>query len=116
MPSRRGLSRRSVGINPGVSTNTNSAGLVLLGLKYADSQSRRSSGILASPTCPPRCTAAGSGFLPVSHWNTVVLPLPAKPTRPTFIRRRGLGVRGQIRRLFDSVRYGAANEQTLYFR
>ena len=41
--------------------------LVLFGLKCADSQSTRSSGTFASPTWPPRCTAAGSGFLPVSH-------------------------------------------------
>src|SRR5262249_14674562 len=33
----------------------------------------------------PVCTLAGSGLTPVSHWNTVLLPEPAKPAMPTFM-------------------------------
>ena len=45
MPSRRGLSRRSVANRPGVSRNSIVVGVVLRGLNFADSQSRRGSGM-----------------------------------------------------------------------
>ena len=64
------------------------AGVVFLGLNLADNQSSRSSGILALPDCP--CWARpGSGFTPVSQWNTVLLPEPANPARPIFIVASG---------------------------
>src|SRR2546423_464085 len=84
MPSRRGLSRRSVGIRPGVSRNSMVAGVVFLGRNWDDSQSRRSSGIRAMPTWPRRL-AAGSGLTPVNQRKTVLLPDPAKPAMPTFM-------------------------------
>src|SRR5262249_51033242 len=33
----------------------------------------------------PRWLAAGSGLTPVSQWNTVLLPEPAKPAMPIFM-------------------------------
>src|SRR5579883_3384959 len=44
----------------------------------------RSSGTSAIAVWPC-CTFDGSGFSPVSHSNTVLLPVPANPTRPIFI-------------------------------
>src|SRR5262249_57652630 len=79
-----GWPRRSVVNNPGVSRNSIVAGVVFFGLNSWDSQSSRSSGSLAMPTCP-RCPAAGSGLTPVSQWNTVLLPEPEKPAMPTFM-------------------------------
>src|SRR5262249_30772905 len=79
-----GLSRRSVGIRPGVSRNSMVAWVVFFGLKWAESQSRRSSGTLAIAIWP-RWLAAGSGLIPVSQWKTVLLPVPAKPAMPTFM-------------------------------
>src|SRR5262245_48358899 len=85
MPSRRGLSLRSSSMRPGVSRKAMAAYLVpFLGLKWAPSLSRRSSGTSAMAIWPC-CTLAGSGAVSVSHWNTVLLPDAANPTSPTFI-------------------------------
>ena len=60
------------------------AKVVFLGLNWAESQSRRSSGILDMPTWP-RWAAAGSGLTAVNQWKTVLFPEPAKPAMPTFM-------------------------------
>ena len=61
------------------------AGVVFFGLNCAESQFNRSSGSLAMPTWP-RWLAAGSGLTLVSQRKTVLLPEPAKPTMPTFMK------------------------------
>src|SRR5262249_15418612 len=80
----RGLSRRSVASTPGVSRNSSVAGVVFFGLNCSDNQVSRASGILATP-CWPCWLLAGSGFTPVSHSNTVLLPEPEYPAMPTFM-------------------------------
>src|SRR5262245_55645746 len=84
MPRRRGLSRRSSGIRPGVSRKSRAAGVVFFGLNFFDSQSRRASGALATPVWAC-CALPGSGRAPVGHWETVLLADAANPPRPTFI-------------------------------
>src|SRR5947209_8701322 len=92
MPSRRGLSRRSVASRPGVSRNSSCAGVVFFGLKCVDSQSRRGSAIAGLPTWPCWLRDA-SGATPVSQWKTVLLPDPEKPAMPT---RMGVGLCAKV--------------------
>src|SRR5689334_8219971 len=79
---------------------------------------RRSSGTSAIAVWPC-CTFDGSGFSPVSHSNTVLLPDPAYPTSPIFIamildsQRRPLGcciANPVVRPGNDRVRFPASEE------
>ena len=58
--------------------------VVFFGLRTAAIFASRSSGTSAIAVWPC-CTFDGSGFSPVSHSNTVLLPVPAYPTRPIFM-------------------------------
>ena len=83
-PNRRALSFCSPIISPGVSSTATFVYVVFFGLRTAAIWASRSSGTSAIAVCPC-CTFDGSGVSPVSHSNTVLLPVPAYPTRPIFM-------------------------------
>src|SRR5688500_3270859 len=84
--------------SPGMSLKTISAYVVFFGLKIVLKASIRSSGTLTAPRCTSPPNPVGT-LSPVNVLNTVVLPEPANPTRPTFIEdlpvRRFLSPRSQ---------------------
>ncbi len=82
--SRWGLSPCVPGIRPGVSSISTVAGVTFLGRCSAARKSSRVSDSVATPTCPA-WTLPGSGVAPVRSWNSVLLPPPANPTRPTLM-------------------------------
>src|SRR5687768_1692451 len=86
-----------------MSLKTISAYVVFFGLKIVLKASIRSSGTLTAPRCTSPPNPVGT-LSPVNVLNTVVLPEPANPTRPTFIEDL------PVRRFSAPVRSGGTTE------